>query len=237
MVKNARSARAAVTQTTLLAQTQLPMSPSPLLADLHPESRAALLAIGRARMIDTGAMLFRQGDAHEGIFLIQDGVVRSYYESEDGRELTLGFWGEGNFVGAPQLFGGGQHAWTSQAQMPARCLYLPGRELRALAEQRSDLAMALLEALIHKSGCYAALLQLMATHSMKVRLARLLAMLADTNDEPLITLTHNQLSGMIGSTRQWVSQALDLFERERLIDRPASGAIRVLRADDLASLK
>ncbi|WP_162569560.1 Crp/Fnr family transcriptional regulator [Variovorax sp. SRS16] len=208
-----------------------------MLSELSSPTRDALLLLGRNRSFASGDLLFKQGDRHDGIFVIETGVVRSYYVSEDGRELTLGFWGEGNYVGGPQLFGGGQHAWTSEAQGPTRCVFLPGKELRKLVEQRSDLAIALLDALVHKSECYSALLQLLATHSMKVRLARLLAMLATSGSGRSIRLTHGQLAGMIGSTRQWVSQTLELFERQDLIQKKADGSVYVLRPDALASLR
>lgn len=238
MAKSARRVPVTVTQTTLLAQPpRLPLPSSPLLAELSPASRDALLLLGRDRSFAAGDILFKQGDRHEGIFVIESGVVRSYYVSEDGRELTLGFWGAGNYVGGPQLFGGGQHAWTSEAQSPTRCVFLPGRELRKLVEQRSDLAMALLDALVHKSECYSALLQLLATHSMKVRLARLLAMLATSGSGCIIRLTHGQLAGMIGSTRQWVSQALEMFEKQDLIQKQADGSVNVLRPEALAALR
>lgn len=182
-------------------------------------------------------MLFRQGDHHQGIFLIEHGIVRSYYDSEDGRELTLGFWSEGHYIGAPHMFGGGSHAWTSEAKSATRCLYLPGRELRELSQRHADLAVALLDALVHKSECYCALLQLLATHSMKVRLARLLSMLAGREDTTSAGLTHRELAGMIGSTRQWVSQTLVAFENLGLIQKRADGSIQVLEPLRLAGLR
>ena len=238
MTKSARRAPVAVTQTTFLAQPrQLRLSSPPLLAGLSPSSRDALRVLGRDRSFAPSDILFKQGDRHDGIFLIEKGLVRSYYMSEDGRELTLGFWGDGNYVGGPQLFGEGQHAWTSEAQCPTRCVFLPARELRKMVEQRSDVAIALLDALVQKSECYSALLQLLATHSMKVRLARLLAMLATSGNGRSIRLTHGQLAGMIGSTRQWVSQALRLLERQDLIQKKVDGSICVLRLEALASLR
>ncbi|MGE0802874.1 MAG: Crp/Fnr family transcriptional regulator [Lautropia sp.] len=236
MTKSARRAPVAVTQTTLLAPTQPPVPSSSLLTELGRPAREALGLLGRDRSFGKGDLLFEQGDPHDGIFLIEDGVVRSYYVSEDGRELTLGYWGAGNYVGGPQLFGGGLHAWTSQAESATRCVFLPGSALRRLAEQRPEVAMALLDALVHKSACYSALLQLLATHSMKVRLARLLVILTTNGNEPVIHLTHGQLAGMIGSTRQRVSQALETFEKRTLIRKQPDGSVRVLRSDQLARL-
>lgn len=214
---------------TLLSPAPDAASTAPdLLARLQPATLSAVLELGLGRSYRTGAILFRQGDPHDGIFLIEAGMVKSFYISEGGRELTLGFWTQGHYVGAPQLFGGGRHAWTSVATAPTRCLELPGPELRELSGRHADLALALIDALVHKSQCYCALLQLLATHSMRARLARLLTMLAVRDHGTVRGLNHGELAGMIGSTRQWVSLTLARFQSEGIIARRTDGGHDVL---------
>lgn len=215
-------------QATLLSPASDKAAVAPdLLARLQPATLAAVLALGRRRDYRAGDLLFRQGDAHDGIFLIENGLVKSYYVSEDGRELTLGFWTKGHYIGAPQVFGGDQHAWTSVAVAPTRCLALPGAELRQLSSRHADLALGLIDALVHKSQCYCALLQLLATHSMRVRLARLLAMLAARDAGAIRGLSHGELASMIGSTRQWVSLSLARFQDEGMLARRPDGGYQV----------
>lgn len=221
-------------QTTLLSPApERAAAPPNLLEHLQPGTRAAVTALGRRRDYQVGDLLYRQGDTHDGIFLIEAGLVKSFYVSEDGRELTLGFWTAGHYVGAPQMFGGGQHAWSSVAVAHTRCLWLPGPELRKLSGQYADLALGLIDALVHKSQCYCALLQLLATHSMRVRLARLLAMLAAREDGAVIGLSHGELASMIGSTRQWVSLSLSRFEAQGTLARCPDGSYQVLDASAL----
>lgn len=230
----------ALRQTTLLVPpAERAGSPPNLWQQLLPATRASVMALGRLRECRVGDMLFHQGDAHNGIYFIEAGLIKSFYVSEDGRELTLGFWTAGHYVGAPQMFGDGQHAWTSVAAAQTRCIWLSGPELRELSREHSDLALALIDALVHKSRCYCALLQLLATHSMRARLARLLAMLAAREaDRPaVIGLSHGELAGMIGSTRQWVSQSLARFDAEGLLDRLADGTYSVLDEQALRAVR
>jgi CRP/FNR family transcriptional regulator, cyclic AMP receptor protein len=232
-----RSSEVRLQQTTLLSATGNGSTTAPdVLGHLTEATHKAVLAIGRTRDYAIGELLFQQGDPHNGIYLISRGLVRSFYVSQDGRELTLGFWTAGHYVGAPQMFGGGQHAWASVATAPTSCLWLPGKSLRELAGQQVDLALTLMDALIHKSQCYCDLLQLLATQSMRVRLARLLNMLAAREDGADISLSHSQLASMIGSTRQWVSLTLSRFEAAGFIVKQAQGTIKVLAPDRLDSL-
>lgn len=216
-------------QSTLLLTLPEKASAAPdLLAGLEPTTRSAVMALGSRHEYKAGELIFRQGDPHEGIFLVEFGLVKSFYVSEDGRELTLGFWTKGHYVGAPQVFGGEQHAWSSIAIAPTRCLALPGPQLRSLCIQHADLALALIDALVHKSQCYCALLQLLSTHSMRVRLARLLAMLAARDNGTVRGLSHSELASMIGSTRQWVSLSLARLVEGGILTRQANGAYRVI---------
>ena len=66
-----------------------------LLAQLSEWARQALLALDRQRDYAAGDLRYRQGDHHNGIYLTEEGLIRSYYHSENGRELTLGCWAVG----------------------------------------------------------------------------------------------------------------------------------------------
>lgn len=236
-----KSRRSIETHDTLLLSVpgQYTSQAPDLLRHLDASLRTQVLALGTTREYRNGEFLFHQGEAHDGIFLIEEGSVKSFYVSEDGRELTLGYWSAGHYVGAPQLFGGGVHAWTSVAASRTRCLWLPGSRLRALSQQHGELAVALIEAMVHKMQCYCALLQLLATHSMRVRLARLLSMLAARTEgqHATISLSHSELAGMIGSTRQWVSLSLTRFESAGWVERQPDGTYLVRNRNALVSIR
>jgi CRP-like cAMP-binding protein len=72
---------------------------------------------------------------------------------------------------------------------------------------------------------------------MRVRLARLLAMLAAREVGSCTTLSHRDMASMIGSTRQWVSQTLARFAEEGLIDKAPDGSIHVTQPLRLAQLR
>lgn len=225
-------------QTILLSPSPDKASVGPnVLARLRPETRDAVLAIGRRREYAAGDALFHQGDPHDGVYLIESGLVKSFYVSEDGREITLGFWTEGHYVGAPQMFGGGEHAWTSVAVARSRCLWLPGGELQALSARHNDLALALIDALVHKSECYCAVLQLLATHSMRARLARLISTLDSRGEGAVVRLSHHELACMIGSTRQWVSLSMARLQEEGILARRPCGGYEVVDPEALNAVR
>ena len=119
-----------------------------ILDDLADEDRHRLMAIGQQLAFEPEQPLFRQGDPNKGIYLINSGRIRSYYAAPSGREVTLAYWFPGNFVGAPDMFGGGTHMWGSSAVQRTSTIFLPGPELRRLALASAPIAVALLDALV-----------------------------------------------------------------------------------------
>ena len=117
-----------------------------------PCARAA--ARSRSR---PAAAVFQQGDQHKGIWLIEAGIVRTYYAAPSGRQITLAYWPAGHFVGGPEIFGGGEHVWSADVTQNCHLLYLPATAIRRLVETQPSFALCLIEGLVAKGKCYSAL--------------------------------------------------------------------------------
>jgi len=196
-----------------------------LLAALGEREYADLLKVSTPCAFTAGEDVFQQGDHHNGIYLILSGRMRIFYAGPSGREITLAYWSPGNFVGGPEIFGGGPHMWSGQAVRPTELLHVKGAELRRLVERHPRLALALLDMSVHKGKCFSALIQMLGTRSAAQRLAQLLALMADLDgirreDGVFIgrSLTQEELAKMVGATRQWVSATLERFREGGLVE-------------------
>jgi CRP/FNR family transcriptional regulator, cyclic AMP receptor protein len=191
---------------------------------LRPPELETVRRLGRVVAIARGEPVFLQGAPHEGIFLIESGVVRAYYTGPSGREITLAYWTQGHFVGGPEVFRGGLHIWSGVATDDCRLLYLSAGVCRSLVERMPSFAICLIEGLVAKSKCYSALVQMLGTRSAVERLAQLLIILGEVygrREGNRLTIqrkvTHDQLASIVGVTRQWVTTTLDRFEKKGII--------------------
>lgn len=207
-----------------------------ILAALSGDELARLMEVSTPRQASAGETVFLQGDRHDGIFIIESGQMRIYYSGPSGREITLAYWTPGNFVGGPEIFGGSLHMWSGQAVRPTQLLHVSGPQLRRLVDQIPRLAVALLEASVHKGKCFSALIQMLGTRSAAQRLAQLLLLMGELDgrkqpDGIVIsrTLTQEDLAKMVGSTRQWVSSSLERFREDGVVEVTAT---RILIRDD-----
>src|SRR6185503_10374812 len=152
-----------------------------------------LSADDRRRFLDRCTELgFRSGDAifsqnlpTTAAFVIVEGLVRTYYLSPVGREVTMAFWSSGDLVGGPAFFGERPtHIWSAQAVEPTRVLAISSRALKELATQLPAVALAVIDTLSFKLHWVSLMLQTMGTESVTQRLATLLLRLSETYGEP-----------------------------------------------------
>lgn len=209
-----------------LTETLVDITERPnFLARLSGDEYRRVRAVGHDISVSAHQQVFAQGDAHDGIYVIESGSVRTFYHGPSGRELTLAYWTPGHFVGGPEIFGGGHHMWSATAMTDSRLLHLRGVSLQRLMAEMPGLAAGLVEGLVFKGKCYSALVQMLGTRSVLQRLAQLLLTLCELDGAPVPegilidrTLTHEELANMVGATRQWVTASLDRFQKQSLLE-------------------
>jgi CRP-like cAMP-binding protein len=213
-----------------------------LLRGLDASARAKVLARGRACVFRRGQAVFRQGEPHDGIFLIESGLVRVFYTAPAGREITLAYWMAGNFCGGPEVFGAGAHVWSGAAVRDTRVIALGGAVLRELVDQYPSLAVGIIDCLVFKGICYSLLAQLLGTRSVTERLAGALLQMASVYGrstaqgvEIAMAFTHDDLANMVGATRQWISMTLRRFADAGLLATSRRTLI-ILRPERLAAM-
>ena len=107
---------------------------------LEPRMRDAVVSRCHRATYQPGQSLFEQGARHTHSYIIEEGLVRTYYTASSGREITMAYWSEGDLVGGPNFFGDGYHTWSGTVQRTTRVLAIRGRVLIKHRINQSDLA-------------------------------------------------------------------------------------------------
>jgi CRP/FNR family cyclic AMP-dependent transcriptional regulator len=195
-----------------------------IFAKLTKQELAAVLRRGRRHTFLRGKTLFAQGERHHGVFIIESGLVRTFYASPSGREITLAYWKPGNIVGTPTVLGTGTYMWSGVASEDTGVQAFRGADLHDLMRKIPSLAIGMVEALEFKGKCLSSLVQMLGTRDVSERLTMLLANLGETHgtrDKNGIAIsapfTHEVFAQMVGASRQWVTITLDRFQRDGLI--------------------
>jgi CRP/FNR family cyclic AMP-dependent transcriptional regulator len=191
-----------------------------LLGALDPAGHAMVVARGRRRLFKRSATVFRQDDSHDGIFLVETGLVRVFYTAASGREITLAFWAPGSFVGGPEVFGSGNHVWSGVAARESQLLWISGADMRALVQRLPSFALGIIDGLAFKGTCYS--------------LLELYGVRTEAGISISSPFTHDNMAHMVGATRQWVSITLRRFADQGILVAERKDLL-ILRPDWLAA--
>jgi CRP/FNR family cyclic AMP-dependent transcriptional regulator len=211
------------------------------LSHLTVAERERVLVRCTPRLAKRHSFIFRQGEKQKAIYIILSGGVRVFFAAPSGREITRAYWFPGHFIGGPDVFADAPHMWSAIAIRDTSLLTVPSAELRSLCAAIPNLAMGLIEAMVFKGRCYAAMTQMLGTRSASQRMTQVLMHLAELygtetaeGTEIKLMLTQEEIAHMVGTTRQWVTlhlkrlQALDIvwFGRGYLLIRNAEALSR-----------
>lgn len=205
------------------APTALGRQPN-ILARLSHAQLEIVLACAERRRFAKGDTVFAQGQPHNGVFVIESGILRTYYVAPNGREITLMYWQPGNLVGTPEVVGQDVYRWSGLAMTPTEVLAFKCSTLRSLIAEIPAFALGIIEALEFKGKCFSVVIQMLGTMNVAERLAQALKTLADIHgkkgEDGIIIgapFTHEALATLVGASRQWVTTELNNMERKGIL--------------------
>ncbi len=182
---------------------------------LDARSRTEFSRLSNRVNLRSGETIFLQETEHSSTFIIESGLIRTYYVSKEGREVTLGYWSEGDVVGGPCMFGGTQHVWSAAANRRSVVYAISGPNLKKLSSSDARVMSWLFSALEFKLRWLSVLFQIHGTEHVRERLAKLLLMMGDLYGEEsggdiLIKyrISQSDLASLLGASRQWTNKAL-----------------------------
>ena len=146
------------------------------------------------------------------LWKIERGIVRTFTWNEEGRSITLGYWGSGDIVGQP----------LSRLQ-PYQIECLTSAEVTLLASKHWYQESEAMLSHIQRSE---ELLAIIHTRPVNQRLLELLRWLAQRFGREVdkgklieVPLTHQALSEVICTTRVTVTRLLNQFEQKGILSR------------------
>lgn len=177
----------------------------------------------------TGAVLFAEGQAARGVFIVRRGRVKLSICGSDGRTLILRMVETGSPLGVASVVSGRPYEATAETQEPSEISFLRHCDLLRLMRQHGEVALWVTQ---HISADYAVtcreIRDLILSDSASEKLARLLVGWLDQNalaknpSQVKLALTHEEIGQMIGTSRETVSRLFAGFKKQRLIQQNGS---------------
>jgi len=200
----------------------------PFFTVLPGDELRALAAHCVARRLGKEEMLVAEGDACDGLFIVQSGAIKVFKMAENGREQVLVIERAGSTVGELSIFDGGTFPASAVAVEDSTLLFLPKKEFMDLCRRNSEVALAVIRTLAWRFRYLAELVEELSLKEVSQRLAGFLLDRAQRlgvqtrrGVEFPLEVTNQQIGAEIGTVRDLVSRNL-----RRFVDR---GLIRLER--------
>lgn len=186
--------------------------------DLPKPSLANLEKIKYASAFPQGAVLFVEGQAPRGIYILCSGRVKLTTTSRDGKTLILRIAQGGEVLGLHGTVSGKPYELTAETLQPCQLDFIKRDDFLKFLQTHAD---ACLNAAQHLSeNCqtaYDMIRSLGLSHSVSEKLARLLLEWASEGEQTKdgirikIALTHEEIAQLIGTSRETVTRVLGEF--------------------------
>jgi CRP/FNR family transcriptional regulator, cyclic AMP receptor protein len=194
--------------------------------NLPPVIAEALEQAAVTTTYPVGAVLFAEAQAPRGVFIVRRGRVKLSVCGSDGRTLILRIAEAGELLGIASVISGHEYEATAETQELSEISFLRQSDLLRLMRLHGEFALWVTQ---HLSRDYSStcreIRDLMLSDSASERLARLLVGWLDHNNgsrqsgQMKMTLTHEEIGQMIGTSRETVTRLFAGFKKQRLIQQ------------------
>jgi CRP/FNR family cyclic AMP-dependent transcriptional regulator len=188
-----------------------------------------LAARGQWRTYRKGTLLIQEGDVGDTLYVIARGRLRVYASGDNGREITYGVYGPGEYLGEMSLDGGPRSA-NVVTQEPATCAVIGRATLLQHIADEPGFALELIAKLIRRARAATLSARQLALNDVYGRLRALLDAAAEPQPDGSAVVaqrpTHLAMSRELGCSREMVSRLLKDLERGGFL-APEGGGWRI----------
>jgi len=201
-----------------------------LFCNLSNAAVKELQEITSAAAYPKGALLFVEGQAPRGIFILCGGKAKLSTSASDGKTLILKIAEAGEVLGLSATVSGREYEVTVELLEPAQAKFVPRDKFLNFLKHHADAAFQVANQLSNSyHTAYEEIRSLGLSRSATTKLAKLLLEWSAGHDgkEPRITvtLTHEEMAQLIGASRETVTRAFADLKKRKLIDVKGSAVV------------
>jgi CRP/FNR family transcriptional regulator, cyclic AMP receptor protein len=195
---------------------------------------AGLDAISTSATYPRGALLFVEGQSPNGVFILCNGRVKLSGASATGKAIIFRIAEAGEIIGLPSTLSAQPYELTAEAREPTQANFICRDDFLAFLRGHGETALRVAEMLsnIYYATCRE-VRYLGLSNSAVEKMARFLLDLkpAKNSEAPdsrvILSLTHEEIAGMIGTSRETVTRLLSSFKRQGIIQVHGSTLVLV----------
>jgi len=171
-----------------------------------------------------GQLVFSEGEACAGMYVVESGQVRIFKSSANGREQVLNIDGPGSSVAELPVFDGGNYPASVAAVDEATLLFISKQDFQTLCLTHPRVALKVLRVVGSRLRRLVGIIEELSFTTVSHRLAAFLLRAAEREGKPVeggtaisLPASNQELASQIGTVRELVSRNLSRLQSAGLI--------------------
>jgi CRP/FNR family transcriptional regulator len=193
------------------------------------------------RKYKKGQVIFFEGDVSDKFYIINEGKIKTFKHTREGKEQILYILAEGDFIGDLSLLKKSTFQYNAEALEEVNVCTLSKDDFDRILKDNPEICLRILESVHDRLVNLENLVQTLSTKDVEARIAGLLVSLSESfgrlQDGKIIldmALTREEMANFIGVTRETISRKLSGLQDEGLIELFGNKRIII---NELATLK
>jgi CRP/FNR family cyclic AMP-dependent transcriptional regulator len=206
-----------------------------LFCNLSPQAAQRLNEIKSTAVYPKGAMLFIEGQQPRGVFVLCVGKAKLSTSSREGKTIITKLSDGGDVLGLNAVISNRPYEVTAEMMEPGQANFIPRDSLMHFIRDFPDVATRIAQQLSRNYyTAYEEIRTLGLAASPSEKFAKLLLSWStkgsqdDGSSQVKMTLTHEEIAEIIGTTRETVSRLFSEFKKKQLMQ--LKGATLVIRS-------
>jgi len=179
-------------------------------------------------------IIYVEGNRPARLYYIKKGKVKTYKTNEEGKELIVGIYGEGDFLGYVALLEGNVYKERAETMENTELAIIPKDEFDALMNSRREVLVRFMTMMAKNITEKEQLLLGLAYNSLRKKVADAL-ITVNRKYKTSINLSRENLAAIAGTATASMIRTLSEFKSEKLIEIH-DGAITILNEKELENL-
>jgi len=178
-------------------------------------------------------LLFTEGGYPHKVFYLESGTVKTYRSNDLGKELITNVYKTGDFIGYHAVLENKAYQESAMALEDCTVSIIPKDDFFALLYNDRDVAHQFIKMLSNNLSDKEERLLNLAYNSVRRRLADALVELGNKSNSDEIQISREDLSNLVGTSKETVIRTLSDFKSEGLIET-SSTKIKIINPKKLA---
>ncbi|MDD5452233.1 MAG: Crp/Fnr family transcriptional regulator [Desulfovibrionales bacterium] len=192
----------------------------PLFAGLAPEDLRQVSSVHVRQSYAKRELIFSEGDAAKGFYVILAGKVRIFKTSPEGKEQIIHFFSTGDMFAEVALFHGTTYPASAEALTDTDLLFFPKQRFLRLIQEQPQLSLNMMANLAMMLRYFTKLVEELSLMNVSSRLAAYLLNTADRykGDKFVLEISKNQLASRLGTISETLSRSFRKLKDQGIIE-------------------